>query len=97
MNKYTEFACSKFTPQMSHIPLILVLSPAYQQQNPALYRTLTQQRQNYWTNDLVYNLLVELMGIQDLHLIELQFTLGSPAYDRNQVNLRNLHGERKLE
>lgn len=88
---------TKFTPPMSHIPLILILSPAYQQQNPALYRTLSQQRQNYWTNDLAYNLLVELMGIQNLPLIEPQFTLGSPAYDRDKENLRTLHGERKLE
>ena len=93
--KYHE--STKFTNQMTHIPLIMHFSAAYRTAHPQVFATLKSQEEDYWTNDLLYNVMLEIMGIQGTSLVEPNLTLGNPAYDRTKENLRTLHGERKLE
>ena len=88
---------AKFTNQMSRIPFVVHFSDSYRSANPALFETLKGQENDYWTNDLVYNFMTEIMGIQSLPINEPNLTLGNPAYDRTKDNVRTLHGERKIE
>lgn len=88
---------TKFTNQMSRIPFVVHFSDSYRSANPALFETLKGQENDYWTNDLVYNFMTEIMGIQSLPINEPNLTLGNPAYDRTKDNVRTLHGERKIE
>jgi len=88
---------TKFTNQMSRIPFVAHFSDSYRSANPALFETLKGQENDYWTNDLVYNFMTEIMGIQSFPVNEPNLTLGNPAYDRTKDNVRTLHGERKIE
>ena len=48
-------------------------------------------------NDLLYNFMVEIMGIQGAPMEEPDLTLGNIAYDRTKDNSLTMHGERKIE
>ena len=87
---------SKFTPSMSEIPFIAIFSPRYRMYNEKEYNQLLAHKDNYWTNDLLYNAMVSIMGIEGIPLNEPWLDISSDSYDRNRENLRTLHGERAL-
>ena len=87
---------SKFIPVMSKIPLIINFSDSYVADHQSLVDTLHMHKDSPWTNDLMYNLLISIMGIEGAPVQESQFDLGSPSYNRNLDNLRTLHGKKKL-
>ena len=62
-----------------------------------LFSPLIDQRSSYWTNDLLYNFMVEIMGIQGAPMEESNLTLGNIAYDRTKDNSLTMHGERRIE
>lgn len=58
---------TKFTWSMARIPFVVFLSQNYCQRNPATFQNLVKHKEDYWTNDLLYDVLIDLMGIQNLH------------------------------
>lgn len=87
---------SQFSWQMTRIPCIIWLSDSYRQENPKVYKTLSANQDKYWTNDLVYNLMVNLMGIQGAPENNLRWDISSPKYAMTKKDLMTLHGEKKL-
>lgn len=85
---------TKFTWKMGHIPLIMWFSPTFMK-SPA-FTTLQSHRERYWTNDLAYNMLLTILGIQGMPNEAEQVDLASPQYTQNQDSLLILHGKRKL-
>ncbi len=87
---------AKATADMIRIPLIVYLSPAYAEKNPALAEKLKAAKDKVITNDLVFELILELMGIETdftppgLHVL-------SPEYRIDRKNARTLHGTRTLD
>lgn len=57
---------TKFTWSMARIPFVVFLSQNYCQRNPATFQNLVKHKEDYWTNDLLYDVLIDLMGIQNL-------------------------------
>lgn len=49
-----------------------------------------------WTNDLAYNLLISLLGIQNAPYEERQFDLASPTYQLNWEKVKTQHGTKSL-
>lgn len=88
---------TKFSNQMTRIPLIAHFSERYRENHSYLFSSLIDQRSSYWTNDLLYNFMVEIMGIQGAPMEESNLTLGNIAYDRTKDNSLTMHGERKIE
>ncbi|MCH3949873.1 MAG: phosphoethanolamine transferase [Acidaminococcus sp.] len=87
---------SKFTPEMSHIPLVVSLSPNFLSHRSTEAEILKEHRHACWTNDLLYNLMLSLLGIENAPCVEDHLDLAQPAYslDKDQVLL--LHGKRQL-
>ncbi len=87
---------AKATPDMIRIPLIVYLSPAYAEKNPGLAEKLHAAKDKVITNDLVFELILDLMGIETdftppgLHVL-------SPEYRIDRENARTLHGTRTLD
>nr|WP_308667932.1 hypothetical protein [uncultured Allisonella sp.] len=81
---------------MTRIPCIIWLSDSYRQENPKVYKTLSANQDKYWTNDLIYNLMVNLMGIQGAPENNLRWDISSPKYAMTKKDLMTLHGEKKL-
>lgn len=82
---------------MTRIPLIAHFSERYRKNHSYLFSPLIDQRSSYWTNDLLYNFMVEIMGIQGAPMEESNLTLGNIAYDRTKDNSLTMHGERRIE
>lgn len=86
---------TKFTFTMSHIPLIMHFSDSYISQNENIYRELTAHVKSYWTNDLLYNVLISILGIEGMPQ-EHTLDLSSSSYDRTQDNVMTLHGKKRI-
>lgn len=87
---------SKFTATMSHIPLVVIFSPSFQTERPKTVRNLQNHRESYWTNDLMYNLMTDLMGIEGVPGSDPDWDLASPEYSMSKGNLRTLHNKISL-
>ena len=88
---------SKFTWQMTRIPLIMFFSKSFMQQSANTYRTLLRNKEQYWTNDLLYNVLVSILGIQNAPECTENLNISSDKYDMNRFNLKTLHGKKYLK
>ncbi len=87
---------TKFTYKMSHIPFIINLSPAFIDNRPDTFQTLQQHQDLYWTNDLLYDVLVDVMDIQGVPQQDTAFDIASTAYNRTKFNLTTLHGSKNI-
>lgn len=87
---------SKFTFNMAKIPLVMNFSSRFIENNPHIFEVLRLHKDNYWTNDLLYNMLISVMGIKGAPVIEPQFDLTNSQYSGNKDNLTTLYGEKRL-
>ena len=85
-----------FTWQMTRIPLIMHFTPDFISENPQIFETLATHQDRYWTNDLLYNLILSVLGIEGAPNPEPHLDLASPAYDRAKENVLTLHGEKPI-
>ncbi len=87
---------SRFTWTMVRIPLIMQFTPDFISENPQIFETLAAHQDRYWTNDLLYNLMLSVLGIEGAPNPEPHLDLASPAYDRTQENVLTLHGKKHI-
>lgn len=85
---------TKYTFMMSRIPFFIYLSPFGQAQRPAMYRVLQNHKESYWSNDLIYNVLIGMMGISGAPGTDLQKDISSESYRLSGEEIRTLHGKR---
>lgn len=86
---------SKFTFQMSHIPLIMIFSERFKQQNSAVYTALQKHQNNVWSSDLMFNAMLDILGISGLPEKK-QDSIASPSYNHSKNDLLTLHGQMPL-
>lgn len=86
----------KFTFQMVRIPFLVYLSPKAIVNRPEIQKELQKHKDLPWTNDLAYNLLISLLGIQNAPYEERQFNLASPTYQLNWEKVKTQHGTKSL-
>lgn len=87
---------SKFTYTMAKIPLVINFSDSYLKEHKILVNVLKTHESSYWTNDLLYDLLLSIMGIEGAPVVNPMFDLSSTMYDRTLDNIRTLHGKKKI-
>lgn len=86
-----------FTIEMSEIPLFIVLSPSYEKDHPSIASELRRNEETYWTNDLLYDTLLSIMGIPDKGNEWEKYSLTRRPFPLGKEDLRTLHGQRKIE
>ena len=85
-----------YTPDMTRIPMICYLSDSYIAKNPQIQENMKKAKNRVFTNDLVFDFLLDILGIttefnsEKLHLL-------SDSYSLNMENGLTLHGRAKLE
>ncbi len=87
---------SSFTWRKARIPLIMHFSDRFISENPEIFETLSAHRESYWTNDLLYNLMLSVLGIENTPQREEHLDLASPSYDRTKENTWTLHGKKRI-
>ncbi len=83
---------SKFTFQMSHIPLVMIFSEKFKQQKPDVYKTLQEHQDSAWSSDLMFNAMLDILGISGLNEKSAD-SIASPDYSRSKDDLLTLHGQ----
>lgn len=87
---------SKFTWPMARIPLVMWLSDEFQTERPQAFTYLKAHEQAYWTNDLVYDVMIDLLSIEGVPHRDLQYDLASENYKIAKETAMTLHGSVKL-
>ena len=86
-----------YRPSMATIPFYMVLSDNYQKAAPATVEQLQAHREARWTNDLLFNAMLGLMGIRAETLDEPTNDITQEAYDTTPSRFRTLYGQKTLE
>lgn len=88
---------SRFTYRMARIPLIINVSDKYVNEHEEQIENMRKNKDAYWTNDLLYNLMISLMNVKGLPDVEEKFDLLSPEYNLPRDEVKLLHGQKKLD
>lgn len=88
---------SLFTYRMAQIPLIVNVSDKFAEESAEAVQNLGRNQNAFWTNDLVYDLMINLMGINGLPNNEDKYNLLSDKYDLPPEEVKLLHGEKTLQ
>lgn len=87
---------TKFTWPMARIPLAMWFSEDFQADRPETIARLKSHEQAYWTNDMIYDVMIDVLGIEGLPHMEPQHDLASTEYEITKENAMTLHGTLKL-
>lgn len=87
---------SKFTFTMTHIPLVMIFSDEFMRQRPEIFKTLQRHTTSYFTNDLVYNFILGILGIQGLPNQNESLDIASAQYRMTKDDLLTLHGQKRI-
>lgn len=84
-----------FDFDMTHIPLWIYLAPSYTAKYPDTFKNLANRRSQYWTNDLLYDMLTGLMHAPS-NRYDPSRDFSHAAYRFNAHNLTTLLGEQQI-
>lgn len=82
-----------FRPVMSEIPLYMIFSKLYINENGEQYNQLMKARDYMFTNDLLYNTMLGIMGIHYVGHEEQCNDLSNSNYDTDEQRFYTLHGK----
>lgn len=97
VDKNLAHNASQFDADMTHIPLYIYLSDTYIGKNPTIYKTLRESQDKYFTNDLLFNLVLGVMNVNISELYEAENDLTSSKFDNNRNRFTTLYGDRKIQ
>ena len=86
-----------FVFEMAYIPLYMYFSEAYQQKHPQKISALRDAQNYYFTNDLIFNVMLGIMDIQDSSLYEADNDLTSPRYNHDLNRFMTMYGNGKYK
>ena len=81
---------------MARIPLVMFFSEAFVRDSNSIFQSLSENKEKYWTNDLLYNALVVIMGIQNAPNDADNLNLASDKYNMERKQLKTLHRKKSL-
>lgn len=87
----------EFTSQMSMIPLYFSFSDDYIKKHKYKVESLLNNQNQYFTNDLIFDTLLGIMGITNNDFYEEQNDLSSKKYKHDENDLTTLYGKRTLK
>ncbi|ERL19460.1 arylsulfatase [Acidaminococcus sp. BV3L6] len=88
---------TQYEPIMTHIPFVVHLSSESRKERPLLWQVLQSHKDCWWTNDLLYNFMVTLLGIENAPESDSSLDIASPNYNLPLEKARTLHGKKKLD
>lgn len=79
----------------TRIPLVCWMSDAWQQLHPGRFEALCLNRERYWTNDLLYELMCGVFDVESNHFDETA-SLASPRYRFTRDELLTFEGQLRI-
>lgn len=87
----------QFRPVMAKIPLYMIFSADYKNEHSDRYKNLLSAVDKTFTNDLIYDTMLGIMGIHYQDHEEKQNDLTSQSYDSNIDRFTTLYGKIKIK
>ena len=96
IDKNLSHDAAQFDFDMTHIPLYIYLSDSYIQNNSAKYKSLEKQKNKLFTNDLLFNLMLGVLGINLNNLYEPNNDPTGDTFDNNKERFKTLYGKKYI-
>ena len=87
---------SRYIPEMTDIPFYMCFSESYMQENQDKIARLKIAQDKYFTNDLIFNMILSLIDIKIEGIYEPKNDIASPQYDFNPERFRTLYGKKRI-
>ena len=96
IDKNLSHDAAQFDFDMTHIPLYIYLSDSYIQNNSAKYKSLEKQKNKLFTNDLLFNLMLGVLGINLNNIYEPNNDPTADTFDNNKERFKTLYGKKYM-
>ncbi len=96
IDKNLSHDAAQFDFDMNHIPLYIYLSDSYIQNNSAKYKSLEKQKNKLFTNDLLFNLMLGVLGINLNNIYEPNNDPTADTFDNNKERFKTLYGKKYI-
>lgn len=96
IDKNLSHDAAQFDFDMTHIPLYIYLSDSYIQNNSAKYKSLQKQKNKLFTNDLLFNLMLGVLGINLNNIYEPNNDPTADTFDNNKERFKTLYGKKYI-
>ena len=96
IDKNLSHDAAQFDFDMTHIPLYIYLSDSYIQNNSAKYKSLEKQKNKLFTNDLLFNLMLGVLGINLNNIYEANNDPTADTFDNNKERFKTLYGKKYI-
>ena len=87
---------SRFVWSMTEVPMYMILSESFVIRNKSLIDNLRMAEDKMFTNDLLYNLLMGVLGIKNITNYEPYNDITNENYDSNKERFKTLYGKKKV-
>ena len=85
------------TEDMLHVPMVVYLSESYTKLVPEKAMKFKDRQNDYFSNDLVFNLMISMLGIEGVPGFENKLDLLAEEYDINADSLKVMYGKNTLK
>lgn len=96
IDKNLSHDAAQFDFDMTHIPLYIYLSDSYIQNNSAKYKSLEKQKNKLFTNDLLFNLMLGVLGINLNNIYKPNNDPTADTFDNNKERFKTLYGKKYI-
>lgn len=87
---------NKYTAQMTRIPMMIYMSPAFIDQNTSTYNAIEKSSERYFTNDLIFDTMMGLMNIDAGKYVEEENIICNEKYDNRRIRFKTSYGKRDI-
>lgn len=84
---------NRFNYQMTRIPMFFIMSNSYIDKHKGKYNVLLERKESYFTNDLIFNTMIDMMDIHSNEIDEPNNILSEITYDKNPSRFKTLYGK----
>ena len=86
----------RFVLDMTYVPMYIYFSDQYIKDNQDIYNNLYNHKDYYFTNDLLFNLLLGLWNVNIPNIYETKNDITTENYDNNVKRFKTLYGEKAI-
>ena len=82
---------------MTYIPMYLYVSDSYKKDNINIFNNLYKNKDSYFTNDLLFNLILGILNIKISDIYEKDNDITGTNYNNNFNRFKTLHGKKNIK
>lgn len=88
---------NRYTTQMTRIPMALCMSPKFMEEDNDRYLKIRNSAERYFTNDLVFDLMINLMNIDAGKYVNEENDILNDKYNNDRNRFKTSYGKREIK